>query len=212
MFRRCLVTTSILEEAAAGRAIIQPLTVKQYHKFIDSGWIKESTAFELLDGFIVRKDRAKAEEDIMTVGDRHRIVVTLLSHLSPQFVPFGCFIQSQQPVSLPPHSEPEPDASIIRGELSDFMDAPPAADDVECIIEVADSSLPRDLGLKLRMYANAGISQYVVVDLVNNVVLDHRKPKGKKYADVTSLRVRQTIELRAGGTKSVSVSVSRLLP
>jgi Uma2 family endonuclease len=206
------VTTSILEEAAAGRAIIQPLTVKQYHKFIESGWIEEDSASELLDGFIVRKDRAKAGEDIMTVGDRHRIVVTLLAHLSPQFVPFGCFIQSQQPVSIPPHSEPEPDASVIRGELSDFMDGPPTADNVECIIEVADSSLSRDLGLKLQMYARAGIAQYVVVDLVNKVVLDHRKPKGKKYADVTSLRARQTIDLRAGGTKTVSVPVSRLLP
>jgi hypothetical protein len=206
------MATSILEEAAAGRAIIQPLTVKQYHKFIENGWIKETPAFELLDGFIVRKDRAKAGEDIMTVGDRHRIVVTLLSHMSPQFVPVGCFLQSQQPISLPPHSEPEPDVSIILGELSDFTDKPPSATHVTCVIEVADSSLPRDLGTKLRMYARSGIAQYVVVDLVNDIVLDHRQPKGRKYLQITPLRAGQSVQISAAKAKVVSIPVKRLLP
>ena len=204
-------TSSILQEAAAGRAYIQPWTVEQYQEAIKSGLIEERTDFELLDGFIVRKDRAKAGEDPMTIGDRHRIVVTRLAHLSPQFEPRGCFLQSQQPISIPPLHAPEPDTSIIRGMLDDYQEAPPQAADVTCVIEVADSSLVRDLGTKLKLYARAGIRQYVVVDLVNDFVLDHRQPAGDQYGQVTPLRSGDMIEVSTAG-QPVTIAVDRLLP
>jgi Uma2 family endonuclease len=79
------------------------------------------------------------------------------------------------------------------------------------VIEVSDNSLARDLGLKRQMYARAGIGQYVVVDLVHDVVLDHRTPFGDGYQDVTTLRAGGTMELGAG-ERSVPVLVDRLLP
>ena len=72
--------TTILQEAAAGRATIVPWTVEQYHRAIDSGLVPEDSAVELLEGFLVRKDRAKAGENPMTIGDRHRVAVVRLAH------------------------------------------------------------------------------------------------------------------------------------
>lgn len=77
------MTSSILQDAAAGRAIIQPWTVDLYHHAIEQGWLEERTAFELLDGFVVRKDRATAGENPVTVGDRHRLAVQRLVKLAP---------------------------------------------------------------------------------------------------------------------------------
>ena len=203
---------SILEEAAAGRAIIRRWTVKSYHRAIKNGFLAEDPAFELLDGFIVRKDRAKAGEDPMSIGDRHRVAVQRLVKLASQFEHFQCTLQVQQPIALPPINEPEPDGSVIEGTDDDYLDGPPTAANVLSVIEIADSSLARDLGTKLRMYARAGIEQYIVVDLVHDVVLDHRQPKGGKYVAVTSFRARQTLEITTAKAKPVSIPVKRLLP
>jgi hypothetical protein len=206
------MTSSILQDAAAGRAILQPWTVDLYHRAMAEGWLVETSAFELLEGFIVRKDRAKAGEDPVTIGDRHRLAVQRLVKLALLSEPLGCTLQIQQPVQLPPENEPEPDASVMRGSDDDYRDGPPGAADVTCVIEVADNSLPRDLGIKLRAYARAGIPQYVVVDLLHDVVVDHRGPEGDRYARVTSLRAGETVHLSAPGGQGVSVAVDRLLP
>ena len=202
---------SILQEAAEGRAIVQPWTVDLYHRAIAEGWLEESTAFELLDGFIVRKDRATAGEALVTIGDRHRLAVQRLVKLAPRFEPLGHTLQVQQPIQLPPTNEPEPDGSVIRGIDDDYRNGPAGADSVTCVIEVADNSLPRDLGFKLHMYAHAGIGQYVVVDLVHDLVLDHRQPVGDHYQKVASLHAGASVELLAGG-RAVPVPVSHLLP
>jgi Uma2 family endonuclease len=205
------MTSSILQEAAAGRAFIKPWTVDEYHRAIELGMLDEDPTYELIDGFIVAKDRAAAGEDIMTVGDRHRIVVNRLVQLSPEFPPRGCFLQSQQPIVVPPHNEPEPDIAIVRGSVDDYMDGPPTGNDVLWVIEVADSSRARDLGAKLVAYATAGIRHYVVVDLANRVVLVHEQPKGETYPAPLVLHPNQRLEIQCpNGT--VSVPVERLLP
>jgi Uma2 family endonuclease len=205
------MTSSILQDATAGRAIIQPWTVDLYHRALAQGWLEESAAFELLDGFIVRKDRARAGEDLVTIGDRHRLGVQRLVKLAALFEPLGCTLQVQQPIQLPPTSEPEPDGSVVRGTDDDYRDGPPGAASVTCVIEVSDNSLARDLGFKLRMYAHAGIEQYVVVDLVHDVILDHRRPRSDDYDEVVSFRAGETVQLLTAGP-AVSVPVDRLLP
>jgi Uma2 family endonuclease len=202
---------SILQDANEGRAIVQPWTVDLYHRALAEGWLEESAAFELLDGFIVRKDRAKAGEDLVTIGDRHRLAVQRLVKLAMRFEPFDHTLQVQQPIQLPPTNEPEPDGSVIRGRDDDYRNGAPGAASVTCVIEVADNSLARDLGVKLQMYARAGIGQYVVVDLVHDRVLDHRNPAGDEYRAVAVLHAGDGVELRAGD-HGVSVPVRDLLP
>ena len=109
--------TTVLQEAAAGRATIVPWTVEQYHRAVQTGLVPEDASVELLDGFIVRKDRSAAGEDAMTIGDRHRIAVLRLAHAARLFEPHGCFLQTQQPIALPPINEPEPDGAVVRAAV-----------------------------------------------------------------------------------------------
>src|SRR5439155_15439399 len=151
------IRQSLLQDALDGQLDLVGLTVDQYHDFIDNGTIPEDPSMELLDGLLVRKDRSATGEDPMTIGDRHRMAVMRLERLLPKFEPFGSFLQCQQPIVLPPRNEPEPDISIIRGDLDKFERRKPRATDVILVLEVADNSLRRDLGLKLRIYARANI-------------------------------------------------------
>ena len=202
---------SILQDATEGRAIVHPWTVDLYHRAVAEGWLEESMAFELLDGFIVRKDRAEAGENLVTIGDRHRLAVQRLVKLAGRFEPLGHTLQVQQPIQLPPTNEPEPDGSVIRGVDDDYRNGPPGAASVTCVIEVADNSLPRDLGVKLQMYARAGIGQYVVIDSVNTRVLIHENPQSGAYTSVTTAVRGELVKLRAGPSV-IEVPADRLLP
>jgi Uma2 family endonuclease len=203
--------SAILEEALAGRARIVPWTVQQYHFAIENGMIPEDTATELIDGFIVHKDRAAAGEDPMTIGDRHSLVVQRLVRLARAFDPHGCHLRVQQPIAISATDEPEPDAAVVAGTEDDYSDHKPAAGDTYSVVEVSDSSLARDLSAKAKIYASAGVNQYVVVDLVNNVVIVHEQPSGDSFSLTRKLAKGDTVSIRAA-SGIVDVSVDRLLP
>lgn len=204
--------TTILQEAAAGTTTVMAWTTDRYRSAIAAGIIPEDTAFELLDGLIIRKNRAAAGEDPMTIGDRHRVSVLRLARAAVRFEAIGYLLQTQQPIRLPPLSEPEPDAAVVRGVIDDYLDHPPLASDVSSVIEVADSSLSLDLGPKLQAYASAGIPQYLVVDLVNNRVVVHEEPvAGGSFARVMVLEKGAAVGIRAGEER-VTLGVDHFLP
>src|SRR4051812_11405501 len=91
------------------------ITVGQYHRMIETGILKTDARIELLDGELVRKNRSAAGEDPMTIGTGHVTGVDLLIALNPKLKRLGCYMRIQSPVTLPPHSEPEPDGAIVRG-------------------------------------------------------------------------------------------------
>lgn len=204
------MTTTILQEAAAGRTTVVPWTVERYHRAIAEGFLPEDPAFELIDGLIVHKNRAPAGDNAMTIGDRHRVAVLRLAQSAPAFEQHGCFLQTQQPVSLPPTSEPEPDGAVIRGTIDNYLEGPPGAGDVLSVVEVADSSLALDMGPKLAIYAAAAIPQYIVVDLVNDRIVVHEQPAGNAYTRVTLLQRGDTVALSTGDAH-VSIPADRLL-
>jgi Uma2 family endonuclease len=205
------VRKSLLSEPPESGGMLVGWTVEQYHDLINCGGIPENPKTELIDGLLVWKDRAKAGEDPMTVGDRHRIAVTQLGQLAPQFLALGCFLQTQQPIAIQPNNEPEPDISVIRGRIEDFLDHPAGPKDTIFVLEVSDSSLRRDLKVKLPIYAQAMIPEYIVVNLNDNVVLVHRRPEGDEYLEIVHLRSGEVLVLSAGGSNRVEVPVSLLL-
>src|SRR5438105_15846329 len=114
-----------------------PLTVEQYEQMIEGGILYSGEPIELIDGLLIPKDRSKAGEDPMSTGDEHAFVIDELAELKPQMPP-GCYFRTQQPIRLPPHSEPEPDGSIVRGKSTDYRRRKPGPADIVVVIEVAD--------------------------------------------------------------------------
>ena len=123
--------------------IIVPLTIDQYHRMIQSRILPEDPSVELLDGLLVRKDRGVKGGDKMTVGPAHNLVIKKLTRLAPRIDALQCHLQTQGPIAIPPSSEPEPDAAVVRGSPEDYATSVPEAKDAVVVIEVADSSLDR---------------------------------------------------------------------
>lgn len=91
-------------------------------------------------------------------------------------------VRVQNSIGLPElDSAPEPDIAWVAERK--YSRQRPAAGDVLLVIEVAYSSVRYDLGEKAELYATAGVSDYWVVDLVNERVEVFRNPDDGKYRD-----------------------------
>jgi Uma2 family endonuclease len=194
--------------------LLVPISVDQYHQMIATGILKEGQPIELLEGFLVRKDRSRLGDDPMTVGHDHIWVVYQLGELNEQLKPHNCYIRTQQPISLPPDSEPEPDGAILKGPPDTYRKRKPGPADILAVIEVADSSLEDDRTAKHRIYATAGVPQYIIINLVDRIIEIYTSPDARlgRYASSQSLKSGEMLHLPTGTDKLMDVAVERLLP
>ena len=78
------------------------------------------------------------------------------------------------------------DAALLRAPVTGNRMLNP--EDVTMVVEVAETTLMRDLGLKRRKYAEAGIPTYWVVDPSRSVVHVYAEPIDGDYVDIHSVR------------------------
>ena len=188
------------------------IRVQQYDAWIELGFLPTDPMIELVDGLLVLKDRSHSGEDPMSVGIDHRYTVEKVRDQKPKVEPSGSTLQSQQPVIIPGFDEPEPDAAILNGTSDTYRRRKPTATDVTCVVEVADSSLQIDRTTKLAIYAAAGIPQYVILNLVDGQVEDHRDPGPAGYARRAVLQRGEVIGFVLADGSTLDVQVDELLP
>lgn len=80
---------------------------------------------------------------------------------------------------LSPHDAPEPDIYIVEEARFAF---PVPADAIALVVEVADTSLARDLQTKAPKYASHGIVEYWVVDVNGRETTVFTDPRREDYA------------------------------
>lgn len=114
-------------------------------------------------------------------------------------------VHVQQPFAAPFESEPEPDVAVVAP--GDYLDDHPKT--AWLLIEVADSSLARDR-TKAKLYAAAGVTEYWIVNLVDEVVEVHREPRAQGYTNST--RHGRGDVLRLVSFADVEVRVADVLP
>jgi Uma2 family endonuclease len=114
-------------------------------------------------------------------GAIHDDLMTYLNNWSVRNAdPAKTLITSQTGLDLPElESRPEPDIMWIRAAR--YRNAHPQASDVQLAIEVSYSSLAYDLETKRRLYAEAGIREYWIVDSQATCIHVHREPHGDDY-------------------------------
>lgn len=197
----------------ARRPRIVPLTVEQYHRMIEEGILSEDPSVELLNGLLVRKDRSSRKSRREKVSPEHCLLVCKLNRLAKEIDSSRQHLQCQGPLTIPPISEPEPDGAVVRGRAEDYAKAVPTASDALAVFEVADSSLEHDRTTKLRVYAGAGIPQYIIINIPDEQVELHTHPISaqQRYASVALLKTEQKLRLNLGGRK-FEIPVRKLLP
>lgn len=190
------------------------LTADDYQRMTESGELREAP-IELLDGFLVWKDRRDREGSYMNIGVRHSQCVDRLQRLlDRRCETHGCYARGQQPIQLSDLSVPEPDVSVILGSPDDEpADRHPAVAEVVLVVEVADSSLKQDRGDKLAKYAAAGIPVYWIVNLFDNQVEVYTQPEPDMYGfgSVRILTAGETVSLQLPDGETIELPVDKIL-
>lgn len=183
------------------------ISVERYHEMIDRGILTPDDPVELLEGVLVFK---------MPKKPFHRISTEKVREMLRHAVGNGWSVMSQEPVTLA-DGEPEPDAQVYRGVTTDYVDRHPGSGDVAIVVEVAESSLSRDRGIKLRSYARAGIPVYWIVNLIDRVVEVYTDPDPlaepePTYRNVTTFKPGDAVPVVVAGQNVGSINVSDILP
>lgn len=140
------------------------------------------------------------------------VVYALQSAFGP-----GFWVREQKPLDVNTSNDPEPDVAVVPGTPRAYSHSPtaPHASVAAVVVEVADSTLTQDTSTKPELYATAGVLDYWVLDVVNNVLMVFRDPYslpggGKTFRTCITLTAADTVTLLA--VPNVTILVADLLP
>jgi Uma2 family endonuclease len=157
----------------------RPLRRAEYDKLIELGAF-QNEHIELLDGFLVF---------MSPIGPPHSSSVQKLTAVFVRGVGERAAVRVQSPFAALEVSEPEPDLAVV--PPGDYDTAHP--DRAYLIIEVAESSLRVDRGIKKRLYAECGVPEYWIVNVVDRNIEVHTKPSGGTYESAVTYEPGQSL-------------------
>jgi Uma2 family endonuclease len=159
----------------------RPLRRVEYDKLIELGAF-QGEHIELLEGLLV---------PMSPIGPPHSSTVQRLNALLLPVLLGRATVRSQDAFAALEHSEPEPDVAIV--PLGEYDTAHP--DQAHLIIEVAESSLAVDRGVKLRLYAACNVPEYWIVNLIERHIEVYTEPKDGTYGKTQRYHRAQSIRL-----------------
>ena len=194
------------EPPAVPAETIWRLSVEQYHQMIRTGILTEDDPVELLEGWLVAK---------MPRNPPHRLATQLARVALEGLLSSSWFVDAQEPITTR-DSEPEPDVVVVRGNRRDYARRHPGPEDIGMVVEVAESSLPRDRGIKMRLYASAGIPVYWILNLAESRLEVYSDPTGPVevpgFRVHTDYSVTDEVPVVVDGNEIGRISVRELLP
>ena len=142
-------------------------TIERYHQAIELGLLTEDDRVELLLGDLI---------ETMPIGEDHALTVEGLTVYFFERLGTSYRLRSENPVTLPNNSEPEPDFVIARRGAKGKRAGHPVPDDILLLVEVAKKTVEKDREVKGPIYAAAGIPEYWIINLNSRKVEVHTDP------------------------------------
>ena len=179
---------------------IRRFTVEEYHRMGQAAVFAPGERVELIRG-VIREMKPK--------GKRHVKAVMRLVRLFPVSLAGRAGFVVQDPLKMPGwHSEPEPDLLIISNPNPDAYGE--EGTNPLLIVEVAETSLHYDRTVKASLYAEAGVPEYWIVNLVDDVLEVYRQPSRQSYESKAILAPGSRITPQAW--PDLEIEVADLIP
>ncbi|MEZ4227146.1 MAG: Uma2 family endonuclease [Polyangiaceae bacterium] len=182
--------------AAIAEEDLRPLRRVEYDKLVSLGAF-DGERIELVYG-VLRQMSPIGPPHTSSVGRITRLLVLALAK--------DALVLVQCPFAASDLSEPEPDFTVV--PLADYQDDHPH--EAFLVVEVSQSSLRYDRGTKQRLYAEAGVPEYWIVNLVDRTLEVYAEPRDGSYCEVRILAPGERIAPRA--FPHVEFGVDELLP
>ncbi|MBW4636050.1 MAG: Uma2 family endonuclease [Iphinoe sp. HA4291-MV1] len=142
-------------------------TIADYHRLIELGFLTENDRVELIRGELMQ---------MVAKGTPHTVCNTSLVYELTILLQGRAIVRGQEPITLPPKSEPEPDLVIAHSRDDRYLSGHPNPADILLVAEVADATLKYDQQVKLPLYAESGISNYWIFNLVASCLEVYTQP------------------------------------
>jgi len=153
-------------------------TLNDYHRMIDAG-ILDDCRVELLKGEIV---------EMAPEGTPHAYYSDEAASYLRSLLADRAKVREAKPITLPNSSEPQPDLAIVEPLGAVYLEHHPYPENIFWLIEFSNSSLNKDLEDKSKIYAEAGIQEYWVVNLRKMQLVVFRQPEEGEYSSKQTLR------------------------
>ncbi|MEG4854853.1 Uma2 family endonuclease [Microcoleus sp. B5-D4] len=150
---------------------VKRFSIAEYHRLGELGFFAPDDRVELIRGEII----------IMAAKGRlHSFCNSLLVQELIILLARRALVRAQEPIILSDDSEPEPDVVIARNRADRYFSSHPQPAEILLVIEVSDSTLKYDRTTKLSLYAETGISNYWIFNLVDIQLEMHSEPYQKQ--------------------------------
>jgi Uma2 family endonuclease len=143
----------------------------EYERLVSIGFFGPDERLELVGGVLVVREPQ---------GSRHATGIRRVETVLRRVFRVGWDVRSQLPVALDDESEPEPDVAVVPGTYDDYRDAHPTRPVL--IVEVADSGLAFARADKASLYARAGVPDYWIANVAEEVLEVYRQPTPSENA------------------------------
>lgn len=174
--------------------------VKEYYRMLEVGLLSEDDRVELIEGEII---------ELSPIDSAHGGTVKRLSSFLHSKLGDDVIVSVQDPVRLDDFSEPQPDLAVLKPRKDFYSTSHPTPQDVLIVIEVSDSSLEYDRGVKLPLYARARIPEAWLIVLAKKTIEIHSQPKNGKYQKVQGVKPGKA--LRSPTVPAISCKVEDLV-
>jgi Uma2 family endonuclease len=171
-------------------------SVADYHRMIEAGILRDRQV-ELLAGEIVEMSPETPIHYVTGKRGARYLEDLLVGKAEVRF---------NGPITLS-QSEPEPDIAIVYPPETAYLDRHPEPSDIFWLIELANTSLVKDLTLKASLYAAANIPESWVLDLTTQQITVFRTPQQGQYTEARSI---QSGTLTPLAFPEIQVAIERL--
>lgn len=152
-------------------------TLEEYHRMIDAN-ILDNRLVELLKGEIV---------EMAPEGETHAYSRNEAGEYLAKLLGDSAKVRQDSPITLPNHSEPEPDIAVVQNLGREYRSHHPYPENIFWVIEYSQSSFNKDLEIKRKIYAEVGIREYWIVNLNELQLVVFRDPQNGEYASKITL-------------------------
>jgi Uma2 family endonuclease len=179
------------------------LTVRQFDQMVLDRTIADVDRVELIEGLLVAK----------TGRNRPRVQAGNKGFwMLARLVGRGWHVRKEDPIVVSERSKPEPDLTVVRGEITDYDQRDVTAADVALVVEIVDSSLSADQDDMARVYAGAGIQFYWIVNLVDRQIEVYSEPGPAGFTAVNVFGIDQDVFVVIDGVEIGRIAVAEMMP
>ena len=174
--------------------------VDEFRKMVEAGILPEEHGWEVIDGFLMDK---------MSIGDKHASTVKRLNRIFNQRFNEGLLVSVQDPIQLDDYNAPEPDIALLRFREDFYLGQTPMPTDILLLIEVSDSTIEYDREIKKKLYAEAEIVEFWIVNLQENILETFSQPKNGSYRSARILEAGEVI--KSNTVNDLELTVNEIL-